>query len=135
MAYTKIDYSSLNPKQQEIFNFQKISSKLADYWFNCIKLGDDWQWADFLAYHINWTDTLKVQLKWRLTIDKKYIWKNIFMWFPISWEWYMIKHDELISIIKKTSSWLESDSWTKWNWYSSWKPNKNILHALHEYKL
>ena len=51
MKLTKINYDDLNPRQQEAYNFQKAASVLADYGFNCIKLADDWQGADFLAYH------------------------------------------------------------------------------------
>jgi hypothetical protein len=70
--FAHIRYASLKARQKELFNFQKIAATLADYGFNCIKLADDWQGADFLAYHINGTTTLKVQLKSRLTIDRKY---------------------------------------------------------------
>ncbi len=38
----KISYKELNAKQQEIYNFQKASSVLADYGYVCIKLADDW---------------------------------------------------------------------------------------------
>lgn len=51
MKLKKIDYCELNPKQKEIYNFQKLAGILADYGFNCIKLSDDWNGADFLAYH------------------------------------------------------------------------------------
>ena len=71
MQLHKIEYNSLNSRQKEIFNFQKISGVLADYGFNCIKLADDWQGADFLAYHKDGLDTLKVQLKSRLTINER----------------------------------------------------------------
>jgi hypothetical protein len=47
----KIQYKDLNSKQKEIYNFQKVAAILAAYGFNCIKLADDWQGADFLAYH------------------------------------------------------------------------------------
>ncbi len=72
MKFKKIVYNKLNARQKETFNFQKISGVLADYGFNCIKLTDDWQGADFLAYHKDGINTLKVQLKSRLTIAKKY---------------------------------------------------------------
>ena len=51
MELKKIDFKGLNAKQKEIFNYQKVAGELADYGFNCIKLADDWQGADFLAYH------------------------------------------------------------------------------------
>ena len=47
MKLSKINYSDLNSRQKEIFNFQKVAGVLADYGFNCIKLADDWQGADF----------------------------------------------------------------------------------------
>ena len=34
--YEKIDYNSLNAKQKENFNFQKVAAAFADYGFNCI---------------------------------------------------------------------------------------------------
>ena len=70
MQLKKILYSDLNSRQKEIYNFQKVAAALADYGFNCIKLSDDWQGADFLAYHKDGQDTLRVQLKSRLFIGK-----------------------------------------------------------------
>ena len=70
MKLRKIKYTDLNSKQKEVFNFQKVAGKLSDYGYNCIKLADDWQGADFLAYHKDGSGTLKVQLKARLTLSK-----------------------------------------------------------------
>jgi hypothetical protein len=53
--FEKVNYDALTARQKELFNFQKIAATLADCGFNCIKLADDWQGADFLAYHINGT--------------------------------------------------------------------------------
>ncbi|MBX3617740.1 hypothetical protein [Nitrosomonas sp.] len=78
MKLEKIRYSDLNSRQKEIFNFQKVAGLLADYGFNCIKLADDWEGADFLAYHKNGHETLKIQLKSRLAIAQKYI--NRYIW-------------------------------------------------------
>ena len=64
LMFNKIIYSELSPKQKEIYNFQKISAYLADYGFNCIKLSDDWNGADFLAYHLN--SIFKLQKKSKL---------------------------------------------------------------------
>jgi hypothetical protein len=74
--FEHIRYDSLNAKQKELFNFQKLAATLADYGFNCIKLADDWQGADLLAYHFNRTLTLKIQLKARINIQKKYLGKE-----------------------------------------------------------
>ena len=70
MELRKIKYTDLNSKQKEVFNFQKVAGKLSDYGYNCIKLADDWQGADFLAYHKDGSGTLKVQLKARLALSK-----------------------------------------------------------------
>ena len=86
--FKKIAYNKLNARQKELFNFQKIAATLADYGFNCIKLSDDWQGADFLAYHLDGLTTLRVQLKSRLDIREKYRGKNIWMAFPHKKVWY-----------------------------------------------
>lgn len=83
MKLKKIAYSQLNSRQKEIFNFQKVAGLLADYGFNCLKMADDWQGADFLAYHKDGTHTLKVQLKSRLTIGKKYQDKSLHNSIPV----------------------------------------------------
>ena len=75
----RVDYRELNGKQQEIYNFQKVAARFADYGFNCIKLDDDWMGADFLAYHKDGTQTLRVQLKGRLTISKRYTGKDLYL--------------------------------------------------------
>ena len=48
-----VSYSDLNSKQQENYNFQKISGILADYGFMTLRLNDDWQGADFIAQHVD----------------------------------------------------------------------------------
>ena len=101
-----IKYSKLNSRQKEIYNFQKAAFFLADYGFNCIKLADDWQGADFLAYHYKGKATLKVQLKSRLTISKKYLKRDIYIMFPFKNTWYLIPHDELVKIGSKATPWL-----------------------------
>jgi hypothetical protein len=130
MKLEKIAYSTLNPRQKEIFNFQKVSGLLADYGYNCIKLADDWQGADFLAFHVDGSNTLKVQLKSRMTISKKYIGKSIYMTFPINNYWYLIEHDSLVLTIESCTTWLNSDSWLNQGSYSSDKPNKKLIELL-----
>jgi frataxin-like iron-binding protein CyaY len=131
----KIEYKNLTAKQKELFNFQKIASKLADYGFNCIKLADDWQGADFLAYHIDGETTLKVQLKSRITIDKKYQNKNIWIAFPHNENWYLVHHDHLVKQIGLHTKWLNSPSWTKEDGYSSICINPELLKNIDQNKL
>lgn len=135
MQLQKINYEELNSKQKEIFNFQKISGFLADYGFNCIKLADDWQGADFLAYHKDGKETLKVQLKSRLTISKKYINKELFVTFPYNRNWYLVEHDILIGKIQQYTNWLNTESWTVKGIYHSAAPSTQLIQNLSEYKL
>lgn len=130
--FEKVQYSSLKARQKELFNFQKIAATLADYGFNCIKLADDWQGADFLAYHMNGTTTLKVQLKPRLTIDPKYCGKDIWVAFPHEGCWYLIKHDCLVEKIRKQAKWLNSATWTDGKSYHSTSINPDLLESLAE---
>lgn len=133
--FNKINYSDLSPKQKEIYNFQKISAYLADYGFNCIKLSDDWNGADFLAYHPNEKDTLRIQLKSRITIDKKYISKKLHIAFPIDNGWCLINHDTLVKIVQESTNWLESASWTKNGKYHSATLNKKLSNLLESFFL
>lgn len=134
MELVRVKYSELNAKQKEVHNFQKIAGLLADYGFNCIKLADDWQGADFLAYHKDDSKTLKVQLKGRLTIDKKYE-KGLFMAFPFAGEWYLIEHESLVALVKKHTGWLATPSWRDKGGYSSAKPNKELISALSDFRV
>lgn len=137
----KIDYEiDLNSKQKEIYNFQKAAAQLADFGYNCIKLSDDWQGADFLAYHKDGKNTLKVQLKARLTIAQKYDQHDdLYMCFPVKNRkdevWYLISHKELVNKVRDTTNWLKSDSWTKKKHYSSQSPSKLLLSAIDHRKI
>lgn len=130
MKYKKITYSELNARQKEIFNFQKVAGLLADYGFNCIKLADDWQSADFLAYHKDGTHTLRVQLKSRLMIEKKYQNKDLHMAFPLNGAWHLINYDRLVALVTKHTNWLTSKSWQQRGKYSTTKPNSHLASAL-----
>lgn len=135
MQLQRINYQNLNSRQKEIFNFQKIAGLLADYGFNCIKLADDWQGADFLAYHNDGLDTLKVQLKARLTIDKKYRNKGLFIAFPLNNDWYLIEHDTLIEMVDKSTNWLNTASWIDKGLYHSASPSRMLMTSLSNFKL
>lgn len=135
MFLNKIEYKQLNSRQKEIYNFQKISALLADYWFATIKLSDDRMWADFIAINmINQWD-IKVQLKWRITFAKKYIGKWLYIWFidQESNDVYMYPHDELLEQVnmklKLTDSWINH-----WE-YSFPRISKTIKEILKQYYL
>ncbi|MGQ4810161.1 hypothetical protein NKDENANG_03610 [Candidatus Entotheonellaceae bacterium PAL068K] len=81
--FRRISYEELNPRQKRNFNFQKVAAKLADYGFNCVRLNDDWQGADFIAYHIDGNTSIRVQLRGR----------DIYITFNQDGEWYLYPHD------------------------------------------
>lgn len=137
MTFQKIKYSNLNAKQKEIYNFQKLSSILADYGFHCHKLSDDWNGADFIAQHFESKETIYVQLKSRITIDKKYDQSPLDIWiaFPSDGNWYLLPHSELKkSILSIAPSWFERNSWQE-NGKVSTKRSVKITQALDKWKL
>ena len=136
MKLRKVEYKDLKSRQKEVFNFHKIAAVLVDYGFNSIKLTDDWEGADFLAYQmLGGQETLKVQLKARITIDKKYIGKGIWITFPHADSWYLILHDELVTKVGETTNWLNTPSWLKEGTYNSKSPNADLLSSLADHKL
>lgn len=110
---TKIRYDELNSRQMENYNFQKVAGYLADYGFNCLKLSDDWQGADFLACHIDGRQFLKVQLKGRMVIDQKYAGKEIHIAFISEGECYLYPHDEMWDRIEKLGYNFSARSWPR----------------------
>ncbi len=110
-----VNYNKLNPRQKEIYNFQRVSALFAEYGYTTIKLSDDWMGADFLAISFDGNRTLKVQLKGRLTFEKKYQSKDIFICFNDKSEssWYLYPHDILLKKylpkFKNTKSWNKDD--------------------------
>ena len=137
----RVSYDDLNARQKEIYNFQKLSGLLADYGFNCIKLTDDWQGADFLAYHKDDDVTLKIQLKAGLSIAEKYIGKGLYVSFPVrttsgmARTWYLISHDELVAIMGRNSNWLNTKSWIEEGSYYSGRPSREILNSISDFAL
>ncbi len=118
IGFEKIKYSELNARQKENFNFQKVAAKLADYGFNCLRLTDDWQGADFIACHIQGNDFLKVQLKGRFTINSKYRGKEIYIAFLDGDDCYFFPHDEVLANVLEKGIINNSESWKVKGGYS-----------------
>jgi len=132
----RIASADLNPRQQENYNFQKVAGRLSDYGFNCLRLSDDWQGADFIACHIDGETFLKVQLKGRLTIDKKYIGKGIYIAFFHGDAAYLYDHDRLVRHIE--ASGLIGDQSTTWHdkGFRSWPtPPSWAITFLQEFRI
>lgn len=137
MKLKKIEYTKLNSRQQESYNFQKVAAKLADYGFNALRLTDDWQGADFIASHIDGSTFLKVQLKGRVGFYKKYLNKDIWICFRDndSGEVYLYPHDIFAEEIATIAPYQNNKSW-KIAGSSHWiRPTRKILKLLEKYKI
>lgn len=145
-TFKRIAYEALNSRQQENFNFQKVSAVLADYGFLTLRLSADWQGADFIAHHVSGDYFLKVQLKGRLTVDTKYKNKEIWMCFNDQSGrsvWYLFPHDAFLrwalvnTNIGNTKGWENSPDCDSVKGVYSWpgSPGKRILFWLSDYAL
>ena len=74
------------------------------------------------------------------SIYKKYLNKDLYIAFrlddrDIESNWCLIKHDELVSIMKNNSKWLDEDkkSWTENGYYRAGKVNRKILPYIEKY--
>ena len=133
--FKRVSYSDLNSRQKENYNFQKVAGELADYGYNCLRLNDDWQGADFLACHIDGNVFLKIQLKGRMTIDKKYLGKDIHIAFLNGDECFVYPHDEMLERILKLDKIGTSKSWLEVGAYSWPHPPVWAKDILNDYKV
>ena len=131
----KIKYTDLNARQQENYNFYKVASTLADYGFNCLRLTDDYNGADFIALHSDGSHMM-VQLKGRWTIDKKYMGKNIHICFTHEGKVYLYNHDDMVNECMLSNKYVPTDSWVKKGAYSiKGSPPKGFESLITELKL
>ena len=134
MKLTKVEYASLNARQKENFNLQKLSAVLAEYGFVTHRLSDDWEGADLIARHIN-GDVLFVQMKSRLTVNHKYKGKQLHIAFPHGDEWYIFPHDEFLAKVLESTTIGSTDSWSKNGGYSWPKLSAQMLELLEHYRI
>jgi hypothetical protein len=134
-TFEKVPYASLNSRQQEAYNFQKVSAVLADYGFVTIRLSSDWRGADFIAQHADGVTFLKVQLKGRLSFDKKYCGRDLHVCFPHGGDWFMFPHDELLEQVLAATTVGSSDSWKSHGGYSFPGLSKKLSFLLAQYRL
>lgn len=102
MKLVKVAYADLKAKQQEAYNFQKLSALLADYGLNTIRLSDDWQGADFIAQHCVTNEFIAVQLKGRFGFWKKYVGKNLWIAFRDGETWFLYDHDRVLRAVQES---------------------------------
>ncbi len=136
MTFTEVEYSKLNSRQQELYNFHKIAARLVDFGYNSIRLSDDWEGADFLACHIDGATVLRVQLKGRMVLEKKYLGKGLHVEFRNGEETYIYPHDHLLEEVRRLGVMNEdSENWRLhgfryWPRVPEWGRE-----FLHDYKL
>ncbi|MEP2981592.1 MAG: hypothetical protein ABJO86_19035 [Lentilitoribacter sp.] len=134
-VFKPVSYKSLNSRQKENYNFQKVAGELADFGFNCIRLSDDWNGADFIACHMDGVTFLKIQLKGRLTINNKYRGRDIHIAFLHGADCYVYPHDELQDRVFELGKVKHAEGWQKtqaWDWPS---PPKWAMEVLVDYKV
>ena len=117
MKLDKINYSDLNARQKENYNYHKVAAALSEYGYDCMRLNNDWQGADFIAVHNDGESYYKIQLKGRVTFDKKYMGKEVWIAFVDrkTNNVCIYDHDHLLSKqpenMFKTKSWQEGAAW------------------------
>jgi len=127
MILNKVKYSNLKSKQKENYNYHKIASALAEYGFDCMRLNNDWQGADFIAVHNDGKTFLKVQQKGRFEIKKIYQNKDIYMAFIEDGVVRIYYHDKAVEIIPDNVR--NSKSWQKTGHYS-WGKTPKIYNEI-----
>ena len=129
----KIVYESLNNRQKQTYNFQKVAAILADYGFETlIQKNDD---VDFTAKHFKSDISIRVILKGRMTFDKKYIGKSLFICFPYEGHWYLYHHDELFDKVAKPGRILGTTSWDEEGLYHFPSISPKLQEMLREWRL
>lgn len=130
----RVQYSSLNGRQKENYNFQKISGVLADFGFSTVRLTDDWEGADFVAQHADGRTLLRVQLKPRLFFSKKYMKKGLWMCFRDGDDFYLFPHDLVLELVLKEGRTMHgSESWEVKGLYSFTNLSKWMQPLLKKY--
>lgn len=135
LRLSRVRYSKLNARQQENYNFLKVSAVLADYGFMTLRLTDDWQGADFIAQHVDGETFLKVQLKGRFTFGKKYRGKNLYVAFGHDGAWYLYPHDELLSKVLRATGIGKTVSWRERGGYSFAGLPRKLRSLLEPYRI
>lgn len=111
----------------ESYNFHKAAAVLAEYGFDCVRMTDDWEGADFVAYHKNAGVALPVQLKTCLVIDKRYEpFRELYMCFPLDGTdsaWYLVKHADLVAIVKQHAP----------DWFAKYEVSGGFWHHTGKY--
>ena len=91
--------------------------------------------ADFSAQGGGQAFPFAVKVASRVEILRRNVGKGLFTSFEADGRWYLLPHDELVSIAGRTTPWLESASWLEKGWYSTPSPSQSMLAALRDFAL
>jgi len=135
VLFEQVFYRELNSRQQEAYNFQKVSAVLADFGYATIRLSSDWSGADFIAQHLDGKTFLKVQLKGRLSFYKKYSEKELYICFRDGNRWYLYPHDELLAKVLAEGLLAGTESWDVREGYSFPGLSQRLEELLEPYRI
>lgn len=115
----KVEYQSLKSKEQESYNFAKVTGILADYGFECSSVNSDGHGADMIAYHYLTGKLFAIQLKGRPCIYKKYEDKGLWMAYidQNAGELCLYEHDKAVALFEQSES-ANTSSWKDKGGYS-----------------
>ncbi len=92
--------------------------------------------TDIMARRQDDDNAIRVRCPGRLHISKRRIGQDIHMVFPDQdGVWYLAPHDELVTIVGRTTPWLESPSWRVKGAYSSAAPSHRLRDAIRHFAL
>lgn len=112
---------------REVINRNTVVSLALDQGFNAFLPVYDGG-VDFILYRESDGLVRKVQLKGRWTIDRKYLGRDIWVAFPITGDWYVMPHDEMVRLAEAEGV-TQTASWTESGVYSKPRPSKATVAA------
>lgn len=141
-GFGKVDYRTLNGRQQEVYNFHQIAALLAKHGYASYAIRDDWNGGDMFARHMLTGEPMTIQIKSRLTFDRKYQGKALWIAFPEAdtLAAYVYPHDAVLNKyldlrrdrnlpLEDNAAW-ERDGLVHWS-----RPTKELLEVLRPYRL
>ena len=138
--FKKADYTKLDGKQKEVYNFHCVAALLAKCGFATYPIRDDWNGGDMIARHMTSGETIIIQLKSRMTFDKKYLGKRLWIGFPHGADAFVFPHDEFLKAYrtvrqKRGKSLDENDAWKTGGKVSWSSPTGELREMLEPYRL
>ena len=92
--------------------------------------------VDLVARRNDGTPAINVRCPGRLDIRKRQLDQDVHVVFPDQeGMWYLVPHDDLVSIAERNTPWLDSPSWRDKGWYSSHSPSRGLRAALSGFAL